>query len=119
MVRWVDSYIDQEGWLPAGGANRVAWFVSSLPNPGTTYPLVQDWVRGEYASEQETRSFVWRLEADCATGRRRVHESYHYKNNNLRGFFAEGNGNGGKWEDTVKGSVMQSIVDTICRGARP
>lgn len=119
MKRWIDSYIDEEGWISAGGANRTAWFVSSLPNEGASYPLVQDWVRGEHATELPARSFLWRIEAECSTGRQRILESFQYENNNLRGIFVEGGDALGKWIDVPSGSVMESVVQTICRGARP
>jgi hypothetical protein len=115
---WINEHLDLDGWIVSAGAEHTYWFVSSIPSAAPDYPIVRDWVRGEHSDDVKTRSFLWRMEADCSKKRQRVLESYTYRDNNLRGPYVSTPSFGNDWLDTKQGSVMRGVVDSMCQGAR-
>ena len=118
-AKWVEAHIQMENWILIGGSDRQFWFVSSLPNPAPNYPLVRDWIRWEVAEEEPgSKSSLMEVEVDCSKSKARVLETFLYRQNNLRGPFYVGNEDLEKWTEAGKGSIRQTFVQAICRGAR-
>jgi hypothetical protein len=115
---WIDAHIDLDGWITVNGVKQAYWFVSSVPTSAPDYPIVRDWVRVEHSDDGIVRSSLFRIEVDCADSRQRILESYNYRDNNLRGPFRPMPHVKEELKATTSGSVMSSVVDAICRGAR-
>ena len=117
---WGEAHIQQEDWLVVGNANGNLWLVSALPNSDeVSYPLARDWIRAEVAIDGGlSRSTVSHIEVDCEKRRDRTLETYYFDQNNLRGPSVTGPAATDKWVDATPGSIRETYIDSICRGAR-
>jgi hypothetical protein len=117
---WSKAHIDTDGWVLVGSTDKnrhaVAWYVAEQSAPGSKYPLVQEWVRGENASLPG--SILTRWEIDCVEKRSREVERVFFERNNLHGrskVLPEADG--GKWTSLRANSIGDAVIRRVCRDA--
>jgi hypothetical protein len=121
LQAWSQANVDTDGWLMVGstsqGGNGIAWYLADQSAPGSKYPLMQEWVRGENASH--VGSILARWEIDCEQVRSREVERVFYAGNNLHGTATVvPAGDAGKWTNPPRASIGETIIQRVCRDAR-
>ena len=121
MRDWAQAHVDADGWVLVGtssnGKAGLAWYIADQSAPGSKFPLMQEWIRAENASQ--AGSILTRWEVDCDGRRSRELERVYYDQNNLHGRAAlVAEGDGGKWMSPPRDSIGDSVIKRVCRDAR-